>query len=336
MADIKTFGFLTFGFLRHLRADAGVHVMRFRNGRPVKSGRGLAFWFIPHRASIAELPVDDRNMVLFFKGRSKDFQAVTVQGNLTWRVADPDVLGMRVDFSIDLKTGRYRSKPVEQIEDLLTGMSQQLATQYLAQGTVHELLNAGIEPLRVRLEQGLGGSERLTATGVEIVAIRLAAIAPTAELERALQTPTFEGLQQKADEAVFERRALAVEKERAIAENELHNKTELARREQELIAQEAANARNRAEGACDAMQIAADGEAGRIRTVEQANTDMEQARFAIYRDLPAHVQLGLAARAFAEKLTKVDHLNVTPDMLASVLGELGRSTRIASGGAGSA
>jgi regulator of protease activity HflC (stomatin/prohibitin superfamily) len=336
MADIKSYGLLTVGVLRHLRADAGAHVVRFRNGRPVKSGRGLSFWFSPHRASIAELPVDDRNMVLFFKGRSKDFQAVTVQGNLTWRVADPDVLGMRVDFSIDLKTGRYTAKPVEQIEGLLTGMSQQLATQYFAQGTVHELLDAGIEPLRVRLEQGLSGSERLAAMGIEIVAIRLAAIAPTTELERALQTPTFESLQQKADEAVFERRALAVEKERAIAENELHNKTELARREQELIAQEAANAHNRAEGARDALQIEADGEASRIRAVEQASADMEQARIAIYRDLPPHVLLGLAARAFAEKLTKVDQLNVTPDMLASVINELGRTSRLASGSAGSA
>jgi len=336
MADIKTYGLLTLGLLRHLRSDAGVHVMRFRNGRPVKSGRGLAFWFSPHRASIAELPVDDRSMVLFFKGRSKDFQAVTVQGNLTWRVADPDVLGMRVDFSIDLKTGDYTGNPVEQIEGLLTGMSQQLATEYFAQGTVHDLLNAGIEPLRERLEQGLTGSERLAAMGIEIVAIRLLAIAPTAELERALQTPTFESLQQKADEAVFERRALAVEKERAIAENELANKTELARREQQLIAQEATNARNRAEGARDAEQIAADGEASRIRAVGQARADMEQARFATYRDLPPHVLLGLAARAFAEKLTKVDQLNVTPDMLATVLGELGRSSRSASGGAGRA
>jgi regulator of protease activity HflC (stomatin/prohibitin superfamily) len=331
MAEIKRYG-----FMRHLRADAGVQVMRFRDGRPIRSGRGLAFWFIPHRASIAELPMDDRDMVLFFKGRSKDFQAVTVQGNLTWRVADPNVLGTRVDFSIDLKSGRHTAKPVEQIEALLTGMSQQLATQYFAQGAVHDLLNAGIEPLRVRLEQGLGGSERLAAMGIEIVAIRLAAIAPSAELERALQTPTFEGLQQKADQAVFERRALAVEKERAIAENELHNKTELARREQELIAQEAANARNRAEGTRDAMQIAADGEASRVRTVEQAHADMEQARMAIYRDLSSHVLLGLAARELAGKLTKIDHLNVTPDLLATVLGEFGRSTRIPSGEAGRA
>src|SRR3546814_16416725 len=82
--------------------------------------------------------------------------------------------------------------------------------------------------------------------GLAIVAVRLNNLAPSSELERALQTPTFEALQQKADEAMFERRALAVDKERAIAENELGNKTELARREKQLIAEESENARNRA------------------------------------------------------------------------------------------
>ena len=327
MADIRKYG-----FIRHLRSDASVHVAHFHNGRLVKSGRGIAFWFMPQRASLAELPMDDRDMVLFFKGRSKDFQAVAVQGNLTWRVIDPDVLGTRVDFSIDLRTGRHNAKPIEQIDALLTGMSQQLATQYFAQATVQNLLDAGIEPLRARLEQGLGGSERLTAMGIEIVAIRLAAIAPSAELERALQTPTFEGLQQKADQAVFERRALAVEKERAIAENELSNKTELARRESELIDQEAANARRRAEGARDAAQIAADGEAGRLRTVEQARVDMEQASFANFRDLPSQTLLAMAARDLAGTLTKIDHINVTPDLLATLLGELGKRKPPASGG----
>ena len=54
--------------------------------------------------------------------------------------------------------------------------------------------------------------------GLEVVTVRVADVSPSAELKRALQTPTFERLQQQADEATFERRALAVEKERAIAE----------------------------------------------------------------------------------------------------------------------
>lgn len=321
MSDIKSYG-----FVRHLRSDANVHITRFRKGKAVESGRGLSFWFWPRRTSVSELPMDDRDMVLFFKGRSADFQTIAVQGNLTWRVANPAVLGERVDFSLNLATGKHVVKPVEQIEALLTGMAQQVATQYFAESSVHDLLNAGIEPLRVRLEAGLRGADRLATMGIESVAIRLTSIAPTSELERALQTPTFEALQQKADQAVFERRALAVEKERAIAENELNNRTELARRETQLIAQESANARNRAQGATEAKQIEADGEAGRIRTIEQARADMEQAHITVYRDLPVQVLLGLAARELATKLSKIDHLNVTPDLLATLLGEIGKST----------
>jgi regulator of protease activity HflC (stomatin/prohibitin superfamily) len=319
MADIRKYG-----LLYHFRSDSGVHIRRFRNGRLARAGRGLAFWFMPRQTSISEIPIDDRDMVLFFKGRSRDFQALTVQGNLTWQVRDPEVLADRLDFSIDLERGGYKGAPVDQIEALLTGLAQQIATQYMAEQPVRELLDAGIEPLRKRLEQGLAGTDRLNEMGISVVAIRLAAIAPSAELERALQTPTFETLQQKADQAVFERRALAVEKERAIAENELHNKTELARREETLIAQESTNARGRADGVRAAKQIEADGEAGRIRTIEQARSDAETARIAIYRDLPVQVLLGLAAREMAGKLSKIDHVNVTPDLLAALTRELGR------------
>src|SRR5262249_8323848 len=154
---------------------------------------------------------DDRSMVLFFSGRSKDFQAITVQGDLTWHVVDPKVLGDRIDFSIDLANGRYTGKPIEQIEGLLNGLAQQVATQYFAEANVQETLNAGIEALRKRLEDALTGADRIAGMGLEISAIRLKSIAPSAELEKALQTPTFEALQQKADQAVYERRALAVE-----------------------------------------------------------------------------------------------------------------------------
>ena len=80
MASIKNLGFLA-----QLRSDASNHVIRYRNGKVRQSGRGLVFWFVPETASIAELPMDDREMALFVKGRSQDFQAVAVQGTLTWQ-----------------------------------------------------------------------------------------------------------------------------------------------------------------------------------------------------------------------------------------------------------
>ncbi len=101
-----------------------------------------------------------------------------------------------------------------------------------------------------------------------------------------LQTPTFEALQQKADQATFERRALAVEKERAIAENELANQTSWRGARSCLIAEEAENARNRATGVAEAQQVEAAAEAERIRAVEGARAEAERQRIAIYRDLP--------------------------------------------------
>jgi len=320
MADISDFG-----PLRRLRSDASVHIERYRSGRIVQSGRGLAFWFMPDGASIAEVPMDDRDLPFLFHSRSKDFQALTVQGLIVWRVIDPRKLAERVNFSIDLKHGLHLGQPVDQIATLLTGLSQQLATQYLAEFDVNAILDAGVKPLLARMEAGLVGAGRLADMGLEVTSVRVADVSPSSDLSRALQTPTFERLQQQADQATFERRALAVEKERAIAENELGNQIELARRQKELIEREDENARNRATAEAAAKKIGADAEADRIRVIEQARADMEKSRVEIYSDLPPGVMMGLAAREFAQKLKSIEHLNITPDVLSTLLGDaLGR------------
>jgi regulator of protease activity HflC (stomatin/prohibitin superfamily) len=324
MAHIKNFGFLA-----RLRSDATHHVIRYANGRVRRSGRGLSFWFLPQTASLAELPMDDREMTLFVKGRSRDFQALSLQGALTWRVADPERLAERVDFTILLASGELRSEPLEQIQTRIAGLANQAALQYLAHAPVNDLLGAGLEPLRLRLTAALGEDPSLTEMGIAVVAVRLTSLAPSSELERALQAPTYESLQQKADQATFERRALAVDKERAIAENELANKIELARREKSLIAQEAENAGNRAQGLAEAQQIEAEAEATRIRAVEGAKAETEKARLDVYRDLPPAVLYGLAARELAGKLTKIEHVNVTPDLLAALFGEMRKAPPVA-------
>ncbi|NNG02957.1 MAG: SPFH domain-containing protein, partial [Inquilinus sp.] len=196
MAEISRYG-----FVRHFRSEANFHVIRFRKGRVLQTGRGLAFWFRPDGASIAQIPMDDRDMPFLFKGRTEDYQEATVQGTITWRVADPDALGRRVDFSVDLKTGQYLRKPLDRIAGLLTGLARQLASRYLGEHPIDGLQRAGLAPLQARIEDGIAAAESLRAMGLEILAVRIADLAPTAELDRAMQTPTFEALQQKADEA---------------------------------------------------------------------------------------------------------------------------------------
>lgn len=286
------------------------------------------FWFIRQTASIAEVPMDDREATLFVKGKSADFQDVHVQGALLWRVADPLRLAERIDFTISLDNGQHVRQPLERIDTRLTGLVTQIVLQYLADAPIRALLDAGLEPILKRLETALTVETALAELGIAVSSVRLTSLSPSAELERALQTPTFEALQQKADEAVFERRALAVEKERAIAENELANKVELARREKDLIAEETQNALDRAVGLAEAEQIAADGEAKRIRAIEDARAAGELAHIAVYRDISPDILLGLAAREFAGKLNTIEHLNVTPELLAGFMREFGRSTNV--------
>ena len=312
-----------YGPLARLRSEASQHILRFRNGALRQSGRGLMFWFVPADASLAEVPLDDREMTLFVKGRSSDFQDVSVQGMIGWRVAQPELAADRLDFTIDPRKGYWNARPLESIETRISGIASQLALDYLARANVRALLDAGAEPLRAELNAALVSAASLSQIGVEVVSVRLANLAPSSELQRALQTPTFEGLQQKADEATFERRALAVEKERAIAENELSTQVELARRQKVLIAEQATNARDEAQGRAEAGLIEARAEASRIREVEQARAEAEKGHMEVYRDLPPQVLLGLAARDFATKVQAIEHLNITPDMLASVLREFG-------------
>jgi regulator of protease activity HflC (stomatin/prohibitin superfamily) len=310
-----------------------MHILRFHKGRLVASRPGLAFWFRPLTTALAEIPLDDREQPFIFTGRTLDFQDATIQGTLTFRVADPERLARRIDFSIDLSKGYYLHKPLGQLADLITQFAQCFALEYLNQTLLRQVLQEGLAEIRERIETGLQTSPELEALGLELVAVRVTKVSPTAEMEKALQAPTRESIQQQADQASFERRALAVEKERAIAENELQNKIELTRREETLIEQHGLNERRRVTDEAETRKLEADAAAARLKVQRQAEAEgidllqgarnrAEQQRMAIYRDLPSEVLIGLAARELAGKLEKIEHLNLAPETLSPLLTSL--------------
>ena len=324
MAQIKRYPFRS-----QLRSEATSYIQHFRKGALKRSGRGLSFWFDPSGDSITEIPMDDRELTFMIKSQSSDFQDIALQGSVYWRVADAEVLGARVDYVIDLRSGQYAGKPEDQIKSVIIGLVREFGDTYVKNSGVRELLEAGLAPLLVAINAGFAENPTLGGMGLEIVSVRVSALSPSPELSRALQSPTFESLQQKADEAAFSRRAMAVDAERAIAENELSNKIELETRRKNLIARQDENARSEAEaevaamrikgaGEADAKIIGAEAEATRIRAVEQAAADMEKARMAAVSDVSPAIMFALAAQEFASKVQKIDSLNVSPDMLAGL------------------
>ncbi len=318
---------------RHVRSESSSYLVFHRRGQRVKAGRGLAFWFRPLVASLAEVPLDDRELSVLLHGRTADYQEVSVTADLTWRVVDPELAASRVDFTLDLGTGDHQEQPLEKIANRLTEQARQAAVDWLASRPLADALQDGGHGLREVIATELGGEGSLAELGLALVNVRVAQVRAEPEVERALQTPARELLQQQADKATFERRALAVERERAIEENELNNRIQLARQEEQLVQQQGANCKRQAQDEADAAairvrvsaeseRVRAEAEAAGIREVETARADAEKARVDIYRDLPQSVLMGLAARELAGNLPDVEHLVISPDTLTPILGRL--------------
>jgi SPFH domain / Band 7 family len=319
--------------LRHFRAEPTAHVLRYRRGKLAARGPALAFWFVPGNSAIAEVPLDDQELPFVFHARSADFQQLMVQGVITFRVADPERVARRIDFTLDLVTGHWTEAPLEQVQGLLVQMAQQYVIDDLLRIELRQILADGVAPIRDRIAAGLASEATLADLGVEIAAVRVAALSPEGDVQKALAQPTRETIQQQADEATFARRALAVENERAIAENELHNRIELARREEELVVREGANERRRAEEQAAAGAIAAratDEEqrmvskrrADSVQELEAVRLDAERHRAEIQSRLGAQILIALAARELAGQLGKVEHLAITPELITPLLAKL--------------
>lgn len=326
-------------FMRHLRADSNQYVLLFHHGRVVRGGAGISFWFNPLSAVLAQVPVEDTQATFLYNERSGDFQEVSVQVSITYRFADHRLAAGRFNFSINIWNGGWVEPPLERIASVWSQRAQKPVREYLVALPLVESLQRGAEPIREAIELALRGDAEIAEMGLALVGVQVISVLPSSELEKALQTPQRESLQQKADEAVFTRRALAVEKERAIKENELATEIELARRQEELIRhqwsnkllevqQEAETEKQRAiaqgerermaaESAAAASRLKSDADAYANETYYGELFKYEESRVKLFSGAPRAVVYGLALQTAASKISNIQHLNVSPDLLGS-------------------
>jgi hypothetical protein len=112
------------------------------------------------------------------------------------------------------------------------------------------------------------------------------------------------------------------------------NKIELARREEQLLVLQGANAQRLATDEAAAGRITTGAEAEReqllaqaradgARALGEANAAGEAARVAAYRDLSQGTLLALAAKDLAGSLPRIGTLVLAPDTVTSLLARLG-------------
>jgi hypothetical protein len=157
----------------------------------------------------------------------------------------------------------------------------------------------------------------------------LLSVRPTPEMARALEAEAREGLQRRADEAIYARRNAAVEQERRIKESELA--TELAVEEKRRQIREAQMAADIAveeqrsalmERWTQNERQAADTRAYALEKVLAPVREMD------WKTLMAangggndpKLNIALAFREMAENAGKIGELNMSPELLSGLLG----------------
>lgn len=221
---------------------------------------------------------------------------MAIQGHLTYRITTPVDAAKALDFTVDPRSGKYRSKDPDKLAQRLitivqshtrahvTGMSLQAALTKVKDLAVHVLATA-------RSEAGL------KMIGLEIDGLHFTAVTATPEVRKALEAEHREAMQQKADQAIYARRAAAVEAERNIKQRELDTEVDLENRKKDLVDMQARNQLALAEGEAKA----------------------EELKLSPYGKLEPQVLVGLALKEWAAGGGTIGNLSITPDMLGQLV-----------------
>jgi hypothetical protein len=311
----------------YMRVPPTTHVIHYRNGRIRRQGPGLAFWYFRPAATIVAVPMASRDVPFAFNEVSADFQAVTLQGQLTYRVADPARLAALLDFSVN-RNGQFASDDPEKVADRLVQTAQSLGRTTVQRLTLRETLVSS-EMILAEILSGLRAAEPVRMLGIEILGLTILAIKPTPDAARALEADAREALQRRADEAIYARRKASVEQERVIKESELETEVAVQEkhrqiRETQIAADIAVEERRTAliERRSDNDRHDADARAYALRaTLEPVrNVDWRTLMAVNAGSVDPKLMIAMAFRELAENAGKIGELNVTPDLLKSLMG----------------
>lgn len=310
----------------YMKAAPTTYVIHHQNGQVRREGPGLSFFYFAPTSVISTVPLASRDVPFAFQETTADFQAVTVQGQLAFRVVRPLATAALLDFSVGV-TGRYSSDDPDKLPDRLVQAAQTLTRAVVQRLLLREALTRS-DAVGAEVLAGLRASEEVAMLGVEVLGLTIVAVRPTPEMARALEAEAREELLRGADQAIYDRRNAAVEQERRIRESELN--TEIAVQEKQRRIREAGVAADVAveRGRAELIEARAANERRDADTRAYALAAvLEPLRATDWRTLTAAglgggdaaTSIALAFREMAENAGRIGELNVSPELLRSLI-----------------
>jgi hypothetical protein len=331
--------------LRHIKFDAMTYVLHFKNGNVQREGRGLSFFYFAPNSSIVAIPMGSNDLPFIFSESTNDYQTVNIQGQISYKISKPKELADVLDFTVN-DYGQYKKNDIEKLNQRIINEAQTSMSSYLHSIKLKDAIRSA-KAIEERILDGLKSSAAIGMLGIEILGSNVLGISATPEMTRALETDTREKLQQEADQAIYERRNFAVEQERKIKESELNTEIaveekqkQIAEKKMESEVQKSDNDRKLRE-----MKLKADIAVENQRKLliqQKTENDRKEAEtqgFVIettlrpYKDIDwktltalnnnpdPKFNIALAFRQLAENADKIGNLNISPELLDSLLND---------------
>ena len=331
--------------IQHIKFDSMTYVLHYKNGNIKREGRGLSFFYFAPNSSIVAIPMGSNDLPFIFNESTNDYQTVNIQGQISYKITNPKTLADVLDFTVD-DNGQYKKNDIEKLNQRIINEAQTATSSYIHEIKLKDAIRSA-KTIEERILEGLKSSQAVGMLGIEILGANILAIQATPEMARALETETREKLQQEADQAIYERRNFAVEQERKIKESELNTEIaveekqkQISEKKMESEVQKADNERKLRE-----MKLAADIalENQRKELIEQrtANDKKEaetqgyviETTLKPYKEMDWKIltalnnnpdpkfNISLAFRQLAENADKIGNLNISPELLDSILND---------------
>ncbi len=292
----------------YFKGEPTDYVIKFVSGRVQREGPSLAFFYFKHNTQIVTVPTSGIDANFVFNEVTNNFQTVTLQGQLTYRIHDPKTAAALLNFAVDPIKRNYVSNDPEKLPTRISNVVQIETRSEIQKRSLEETLRDSQAIAAEVLRRLRDGSPVLQAMGVELLSVYFLSARPTPEVAKALEADYRETLLRKADEATYARRAAAVDEERKIKEKELSSDKALEEQRSALIDLQGENARKEAENRGKALELEA-----------QFKAKAAEAEMGAYRNVDPRLLLAFAMKELGQNAGQIGNLTITTDVLAGLL-----------------
>lgn len=285
-------------FVTYFKGEPTEYIFKYSGGRIKKEGAGISFFCFDLNTTVISIPIKTIDFPFIFNEITKNYQAVTVQGQFTYKIKSPHEVMAILDFSVDPRTNTYKSEDPSKLSQRIINAVQEATRSEIQQYSLEDAIKK-TDALSRAIFDKIKADAFLKALSIDCLNISITAVTPTPEIAKALEAEYRETLQRKADEAIYSRRAAAVEQERKIKENELSSKITLEKGRQQLVELDGAN---------------------RLREAE-FKSKVSELELAPFKNLDPRLLLAQGFKSLGDNASKIANLTITPDLLSAILNE---------------